>query len=149
VVLVLAGCSTLSAGYVTNKTFTPAHYDTYTVCTSGPNGTTRCYPHLRYTPDHYRLDLRNDKQETGWVLVTKADYDAHKVGDWYPKNSGKANARLLAGTTPSVPRSVATTAIERASFTAKWSAPASVGSARILGYEVVCTRMANGAASGT
>jgi uncharacterized protein YceK len=82
-VLLLAGCSSISSGYVTKKEYEP--YNTYStmLCAAFKKyGFSVYIPMLHYVPEHWRLDLKNHDQ-TGWVYVDEQTFNAVQVGDVY------------------------------------------------------------------
>jgi uncharacterized protein YceK len=92
-VLVLSGCSPISSGYITEKTYEPAYtYITYD-CKSyyqDDDGIRYCRyygPTTHYVPDRWQFDLiqyrDGEDPVTGWVPVDGTVYDQYEVGDWY------------------------------------------------------------------
>lgn len=79
--LFLAGCSSISSGTVTGKTYEPGFFLTTTVCSGQP---VICTPILSWIPECYRLDL-DDGKDTGDVCVSEEDYAAYRAGDHYPR----------------------------------------------------------------
>lgn len=85
--LLLAGCSPISAGRITDKTYTEPYdvvrmqcmqYDKNNVCKMQ-------IPVTDHYPARYVFDIE-DGEETGWVNVDKYKFEAHEVGDWYEEN---------------------------------------------------------------
>lgn len=82
-VLLLAGCSSISSGYVTKKEYEPAYtYSTMQCVAFNKYGCSAYMPMIHYVPEHFRFDLKN-KDKTGWVYVSHETFDAVNVGDVY------------------------------------------------------------------
>lgn len=86
--LILAGCSSISEGYITEKKHREGYYYTTTVC-SGYKPMV-CTPIIQYMPESWWFDLveqtdgLNGKEpETGWVYVGPRTFDEYEVGDYY------------------------------------------------------------------
>jgi len=80
--LLLVGCSAISEGYITNKTFTPAYMSTWIWC--HPVGkVTICQPMTTYYPDSWEFDIKKG-EDTGFVSVNEGEYDSYEVGEYYP-----------------------------------------------------------------
>lgn len=83
--LLLVGCSSISAGYITAKKYSPA-YEYYTQQCSYYNSKGICtvyVPVLNRVPESFKFDIQNDNGDTGWVYVSQNEYDQAKVGDYY------------------------------------------------------------------
>lgn len=77
----LTGCSSINSGTITNKTFTPAHNTTSTMCYAYIKGMCTVWiPTTTHHNDAYRFDLRKG-DKTGWVSVTKDNFDKYSVGE--------------------------------------------------------------------
>lgn len=74
--VLLVGCSSIDAGEVIDKDHDSAY--TTTVCQGKP---LICTPH--YHPEKWELRVKANG-ETGWVRVSKHEYEKYNVGDWYP-----------------------------------------------------------------
>lgn len=83
--LPLGGCSSISAGYITAKKYSPA-YEYYTQQCSyyDSKGFRQVYmPVLNRIPESFKFDIRNDNGDTGWVYVHKSEFEQFNVGDYY------------------------------------------------------------------
>lgn len=81
VALVVAGCSSISSGIITNKVYNPGYWYTTTTCQL-IGKTTICTPHTNYMPETYRFDI-TDSGKNGFVYVNGAAYNEYEVGDYY------------------------------------------------------------------
>lgn len=79
--LVLTGCSSISAGTITNKVYEPGHYYSTMVCT--PVGkVTVCNPINQYDDEDWRFDIREGDKD-GFVYVTEDTFNQYEVGDYF------------------------------------------------------------------
>ena len=85
--LLLAGCSPISEGYITKKEFTPAHSSTWTWCHM-VGKITMCQPMTTYYDDEWTFDIKKGK-ETGFVDVNKQEYNSYSIGDYYSSSTSK------------------------------------------------------------
>ena len=81
-ILLLAGCSAISDGYITNKTFTPS-YTTSSVWCHLVGKVTICQPITTFHPDSWQFDIKKE-DETGYVSVTEEEYNSYETGEYYP-----------------------------------------------------------------
>lgn len=82
-VLMLAGCSPISSGYVTKKTDEQAYsYVTMQCMVFSKYGCSAYVPIEHYVPEKFKFDLKN-QDKTGWVYVGKDTFDHVQVGDVY------------------------------------------------------------------
>lgn len=95
VAAVLTACSSISAGYVTKKEYSPAYFVPVTYCAMF-NAKGICVvwaTRQDYHPERFTLrliesnDLLDRDAKTGWVTVSEGTYDSYEVGDWYPRES--------------------------------------------------------------
>ena len=85
VVLLLVGCSSISAGYITAKKYSPA-YDYMTQQCASYNSKGVCtvwMPVWHHIDEAFKFDIRNDNGDTGWVYVHKSEFEQFNVGDYY------------------------------------------------------------------
>lgn len=82
--LLLAGCSSISAGTITAKTIEPPYTWIQYICSSyDKNGICVVQvPIFHNEPEKYRFDLTEGKDE-GWVYVSYPTFDDYEVGDYY------------------------------------------------------------------
>lgn len=84
--MLMAGCSQIKYGTVTDKSYHPAwtQYTTTQQCSGTPPNRI-CVPIVTPTfwPESYQLRLKNNQDE-GWRSVTREEYDRYKVGAKYP-----------------------------------------------------------------
>lgn len=76
-VVALAGCSSISAGRVTDKGYDPA----YSITTITTIGGCTCYPNTQDYPECWRLDIA-DHGETGWICVPEQVWNETAQGEW-------------------------------------------------------------------
>lgn len=87
-VALLASCSSIDRGTITNKDHREGYYyTTYTQqCTAyDKNGICTSYipiPHQNYQQPTWRFDIRLE-DENGWVYVSEDTYNNYEVGDFY------------------------------------------------------------------
>ena len=82
--LLLAGCSAISAGRITEKVIEPANTWIQMVC-SGYNDKGFCsvwVPVYHYDDQDWRFDISDGEQE-GFVYVTEGTFNYYNVGDWF------------------------------------------------------------------
>lgn len=83
ILVLLTGCTSLDAGTVIDKSYSPAHTEVwYSHC----NG--YIIPHTVYYNDSYQLRLegeQNGETVRDWVSVSEETYDTYAIGDQYPK----------------------------------------------------------------
>jgi hypothetical protein len=89
VAFLLAGCTYVTAGTITDKKFVKAHTTTTTTCVGKP---LVCTPHIIPHADEWDV-LLTAKQEDGemkssWVEVSQARYDELAIGDFYDAQPG-------------------------------------------------------------
>lgn len=84
-ILVLSGCSSISAGAITEKNHTQSWTQiiSTTSCTT-VGKTTVCSPHIYsvYHPESWEFDLRAGKKD-GYAYVSEDTYAHYNVGDYY------------------------------------------------------------------
>lgn len=81
---VLTACSAISSGRITAKVLHPEHYSTTYICASY-NAQGMCtvqVPVQSLVEESYSFDLESG-EETGWVYVTKEEFEKYEVGDTY------------------------------------------------------------------
>lgn len=79
--LALTGCSALSSGEITRKTYEEGHWGSIIICrTTGK--VTNCFPQPVYDDPDWRFELR-EGEKTGWVHVTEDTFNAYEVGDYF------------------------------------------------------------------
>lgn len=91
----LAACSAISAGYVTEKEYSPAYTYPVTYCSmySSKGSCMVWMTRQEYVPEKFTLrlvesnDLLDRDAKTGWVNVSEGTYDSYEVGDWYPRGA--------------------------------------------------------------
>lgn len=83
-VLLLAACSSISAGYITSK----EHHDSYMYMTMScaaysSKGICTSWIQIWHTmPERWVLNLQ-DNGKDGWVDVDPSTYDKYEVGDYF------------------------------------------------------------------
>lgn len=85
--LFLTACSSISAGRITAKEIHPAYTWVQNIC-SGYNAQGVCtvyVPIFHNEPEKYSFDLE-DGEKTGWVYVTKSEFDKYEIGDSYAES---------------------------------------------------------------
>lgn len=86
---VLAGCSSISSGYITKKDHREGYYYTTTYCASYDSKgiCTMWMPRQNYVPPTWKFDIQDTGQDgktvTGWVNVNEDTYSKYNVGDYY------------------------------------------------------------------
>lgn len=102
--LMLAGCSSISSGYITDKTYTEPWTQQITQCWYGmdypgmPNYLSKgspypCIPSGYRTVDHpasWEFSLK-EEDETGWADVSEDTYNSYEVGDYFQNPKDKDN----------------------------------------------------------
>lgn len=86
-VVILAGCSAISAGTVTGKNYEPAYSYTTMQCYSydkNMNCTVQM-PVQQHVSEKWRFNL-DDGRDTGWVYVDETTYHEFEIGDSYGVN---------------------------------------------------------------
>ena len=84
-ILMLSGCSSISSGYITKKTYEPSYTYSVMVCSVYIKSQCAAYtPIIETEPEHWKFDLKNG-DKIGWVYVDKDVYDDMNVGDVYNK----------------------------------------------------------------
>lgn len=80
--LILAGCSAISTGTITNKVYSEPFFTTTLQCYAYDSQgiCTMQMPVTQYYDETFRFDLQ-DKGQTGWVYVTKNQWNSANVGD--------------------------------------------------------------------
>lgn len=92
--IVLSGCSAISTGTVTAKTYYEPYTWTETVynCYArDKNGacTMNIPSYITHNePERFKFDLKKGK-DTGWVYVDGGTYQSYDVGDRYPRRSAQ------------------------------------------------------------
>ena len=83
--LLLVGCSSIDAGVITAKKYSPAYeYYTQQCYSYDKNGMcTVSMPVKQTIPESFKFDIRNDNGDTGWVYVHSSEYEKFNVGDYY------------------------------------------------------------------
>lgn len=79
-VLALAACGGPHQGTVHDKSYTPGHLYTTTICHL-VGKTTICTPQTQYMGPSWELDIYNG-DDHGWVSVNEGIYDSVRVGDY-------------------------------------------------------------------
>lgn len=82
--LLLAGCSSISAGTITDKGHSEG-YDYYTFICGSYNSDGVCMvqvPIQQHQPPSWSFSLKDGK-ETGWTYVTEDTYNRYEIGDYY------------------------------------------------------------------
>lgn len=82
--LILAGCSSISAGTITNKVAEPGMYTTTQSC-AGYNKDGACsvwVPITSYDDPDWRFDIQ-EGDDRGWVYVSQDTFDRYEVGDYF------------------------------------------------------------------
>lgn len=82
--LLLAGCSSISAGTITDKDHRESYYYPQSYCSSY-NSKGACTMHMtrmQYVAPKWSFSLKEGK-ETGWTYVTEDTYNRYEVGDYY------------------------------------------------------------------
>jgi hypothetical protein len=89
VAFLLAGCTYVSAGTVTDKKFVKHHTVTTTSCVGKP---LVCTPHFTHYDDEWNVLLtaeqEDGKMKSSWVEVPQTRYDELAVGDFYDAQPG-------------------------------------------------------------
>lgn len=82
--LLLAGCSAISTGRITDKIYTAPYTTMHMQCISFSSKgiCTGQMPVYTNHPERFRFNLDNGR-ETGWVYVNELLYNTYNVGDWY------------------------------------------------------------------
>lgn len=82
--LLLASCSAISSGRITDKNYSgPYSYVTYQCTAYRSNGTCMInMPVTHHVEERFSFDIEDGK-DTGWVNVNKYDFESYEVGDWY------------------------------------------------------------------
>lgn len=82
--VILAGCSSISAGTITNKVAEPGSYVTTQYCASyNKQGVCTVWmPQTTYDDPDWRFDIR-DGDKSGWVYVSQDTFDRYEVGDYF------------------------------------------------------------------
>jgi len=78
--LALVGCSSISAGIITDKNYSPAYSWTQMMCVGKP---IVCYPIIHYVPEQWSFSLQDGKGTEGWVYVSQDEFNKYEVGDYY------------------------------------------------------------------
>lgn len=83
-VAVLAACSPIQAGRITQKDHEPSYtYSTMYCASYGPKGMCTVWMQQQHTaPEKWRFDIRDNDDKDGWVYVSSDTYDTYQVGDW-------------------------------------------------------------------
>lgn len=84
-VALLAACSSISAGRITEKVIEPSYTWVQLVCVAYNKDAicTSQVPVYHTVPEKYRLDITDDSGEDGYVYVEYGTFESRKVGDWF------------------------------------------------------------------
>lgn len=82
--MLLAGCSAISAGTITQKNHSEGYYLTTTYCASyDSKGYCSMYlPRQTWYPPSWSFSLKNG-EKTGWATVSEDTYGNYEVGDYF------------------------------------------------------------------
>lgn len=82
--LLISGCSSISSGTITTKSYSPESTITTISCSGTPSV---CMPQVQYYPAVWTLNIVNEDQSgeivQGWVHVSEEVYNAYNEGDYY------------------------------------------------------------------
>lgn len=99
--LFLAGCSSISEGYITEKNHQDAYTTTTLICASyGKYGCTSWIPSVVHHPESWWFSLVENTgasidqkdPKTGWVYVGPQTFEEYEVGDYYEPPVAKGNS---------------------------------------------------------
>lgn len=70
----------ITTGVITERQYEPAHYETYTQCTSTGKSTI-CYPVVYHVGDQWFLRITNADGDTDFYRVPREVYDSLELGE--------------------------------------------------------------------